>query len=277
MDQDKKRLLLSFVPGFLFLGLLWAIKGIELQQNIRLFSYGVYPRTVNGLVGIIASPLVHSDVSHLFSNTFPLLLLLTGIIYFYGKIAKDVFLWVYLATGALVWVLGRESYHIGASGLVYGFASFLFFSGIFRGDRKSMAVSLLITIFYGGMIWGVLPLQNHVSWETHLIGGIMGMAAAIFYRNRFAPIDIDDEEEENFNAFNFSYSSVKNEGGTRQQISANYTISQQTAQWNTPVQGSNYVLVKPQPKPEKEENTEEKPQRKYVFRLKSKTPPSSET
>lgn len=165
--------------------LLWLVKGIEWAAQIELGTIGgIYPRTVKGSIGIITSPLLHSDIYHLLSNSFPLIFLGTGLFFFYRTIAKEVFAWIYLSTGVWVWIGARESYHIGASGVVYGMASFIFFSGIFRKNIRLMALSLVVMFLYGGLLYGVFPgiTDANISWESHLFGAISGLLTAFFFR-----------------------------------------------------------------------------------------------
>lgn len=186
-----------FYPG-LFVLLLWAIKLFEEAFNINLAWYGLYPRSIHGLLGIFTAPLLHADFPHLFSNTIPLLILGSIIVFFYRSIAFPVFFWVYFMTGIWVWVAGRPSYHIGASGIIYGFVSFLFFSGIFRKDTRLLALSLFVTFLYGGTVWGMLPLSNGISWESHLLGAIAGIITAYNFRKegpQARKYDLGDDEE----------------------------------------------------------------------------------
>jgi membrane associated rhomboid family serine protease len=157
---------------------------------------GVLPRNVTGLIGIISSPLIHADFSHLISNTFPLIILGWIIFYFYRRVSYILFVFIYLVTGLLVWIFARQVYHIGASGVVYGFVSFLFFSGIFRRDNKSIALALVITFLYGGIVWGMIPGLKGISWESHLFGAITGLIAAYIFRNVDPPKKKYDWEDE---------------------------------------------------------------------------------
>lgn len=166
--------------GFVFL--LWLVRAWEDVMSIDLGGWGILPRTANGLVGIITAPLIHGSAVHLLSNTFPLVMLLIAVFYFYDKIATEVFVWIYIITGFWVWVIAREAYHIGASGLVYGLAAFLFFSGVFRKDARSMAVSLVIAFIHGGMVQGLVPTQESVSWESHLLGSAAGVFCSFYFR-----------------------------------------------------------------------------------------------
>lgn len=159
--------------------IMWAIYFIEITFHISLTIYGILPRTLYGLIGILAAPLLHGSVSHLVSNTMPLLILGTMLYMFYDRIANRVFLQCYFLTGCLVWLFARPSFHIGASGLIYGIAFFLIFFGLFRKDFKSLLISLVIMIFYGYLFYGILPTHYHVSFESHLMGGIVGFFNAI--------------------------------------------------------------------------------------------------
>lgn len=174
---------------------LWVIHLITYLMNIYPYKLGILPRNLNGLAGIFTSPLIHGSFSHLISNTAPLVFMGIGIFYFYPKVAYKVFTIIYLGTGVLVWLFAREVYHIGASGIIYGFVSFLFFSGIFRKDNRSIALALVVILFYGGLIWGVLPVERGVSWESHLFGAIAGIVSAFLFRKIDPPKKYDWEDE----------------------------------------------------------------------------------
>jgi membrane associated rhomboid family serine protease len=176
--------------------LLWLIQLISYFFDLNLYKLGVLPRKLDGIIGIFTSPLIHGSFSHLISNTFPLIVLGLGIFYFYPKVAYKVFITIYLGTEILVWIFAREVYHIGASGIIYGFISFLFFSGVFRRDNRSIALALVVVFLYGGLIWGVLPIQEGVSWESHLFGGIVGIFSAFVFRKVDPPKRYDWEDEE---------------------------------------------------------------------------------
>ena len=131
---------------------------------------------------LLASTLIHGDIYHLVSNTFPIIILGLGLFYFYHKIALEVFFWIYLASGFWVWIIGREAYHIGASGLVYGLAMFIFWGGILRKNPRSLAISMVVFFLYGYMIYGLFPVDESVSWESHLMGSIAGIFLAVYYK-----------------------------------------------------------------------------------------------
>ncbi|MEZ5055266.1 MAG: rhomboid family intramembrane serine protease [Chitinophagales bacterium] len=182
---------------FLFVVLMWCVHLVHFFWGIDFGFLGIQPRHFDSILGIICSPLIHGNWKHLFSNSFPLLIL--GVLLFlsYEKISIRVWCYNYLFTGIFVWVFARgNSYHIGASGIVYGLAAFLFFSGFFRMDIKAIAVASGVALFYGGMVWGVLPLEKGVSWESHLIGGIVGFVLAFVFRNHYKSIEIMAHEME---------------------------------------------------------------------------------
>ena len=172
---------LLFASGFTFL--LWLVRAIEWGTASNFGMLGILPRHVSGMIGILTGPLIHGTFIHLLSNTFPLLFLLVAVFYFYDKIALEVFAWIYLITGFWVWIAAREAYHIGASGLVYGLATFLFFSGIFRRDARSVAVAVAIAFLYNGMVQGIIPGDDpNVSWESHLLGSVAGIFCSFYFR-----------------------------------------------------------------------------------------------
>jgi len=184
MNQEKKKFYYSLVIPGLFVVLIWLIKITEVVLNVDFSQLGIYPLRFENLHGIITSPLVHKDFNHLMANTVPLLVLGSGIFYFYRPIAFKAFILIYLLSGFWLWFGGRPGYHIGASGVIYGLAFFLFFSGLFRRSIRLMAISLLVAFLYGGLIWGLLPVDAKTSWEGHLYGGIAGVIIAFFYKNR---------------------------------------------------------------------------------------------
>jgi len=166
----------------LFIILIWAIQLIQFFGGFDLARCGLLPLTSKGLIGIVTAPLIHSNFNHIISNTIPLLILGSGIFYFYKDVSHKMFFMVFLIPGILVWLLGRNSYHIGSSGIVYGFVTFVFFSGLIRRDNRSIALALIVTFLYGSLIWGVLPLSRDISWEYHLFGALTGIYAAIIFR-----------------------------------------------------------------------------------------------
>jgi membrane associated rhomboid family serine protease len=182
MDKEFKRILRSFIVPFILVSVLWLVKFAEWQLDRQFIQLGVLPRTFSGLIGIITSPLIHGNLQHLISNSLPLLVLGGVLNYFYRDLSLRVFLGVYFLSGIWLWLGGRDSYHIGASGVVYGLTAFLFFSGMFRRDTRLMALSMLVVFLYGGMVWGIFPLFHAISWEAHLFGAFAGLLFAFVYR-----------------------------------------------------------------------------------------------
>ncbi len=202
MELEKKKLIHSLFYPLLFVLLIGAVKLAEVLMHTSFAEYGIYPLHWSGLPGIIVSPLLHEDWSHLLANSGPLLILGSVIFYFYRAISFRVIGLIYFMTGLWVWLMAREAYHIGASGVVYGMASFVFTSGILRKDSRLMAVSLLVVFLYGGLLWGLFPQlfpEKNISWESHLMGIIAGIVTAVYYRREGPPkrrYEWEDEEEE---------------------------------------------------------------------------------
>jgi len=196
----RKKLFLSLIIPFTVVLLMWLVKISEVLFEADFSSLGIYPLSLRGLPGILLSPFIHSNFDHLINNTLPLFLLSVGLFYFYSEIALKIYGWTWLLTGLLVWLGGREAWHIGASGLVYGLASFLFFSGIIRRYFRLVALSLLIVFLYGEMVWGIFPgIYKNVSWESHMLGFFSGIVLAIWYRKEGPQMPVYDwmlEEEE---------------------------------------------------------------------------------
>ena len=161
---------------------MWLVFAIEYFLDIDLGGFGILPRSREGLIGILMGPLLHGSFQHLMSNTIPVLVLGGFLFFFFQNIASRVFLHAYLFTNMLVWVFARSYYHIGASGLVYALASFLVFHGFFQRNFKSVIVSLITIFFYGGLASNLLSFNARVSWESHLLGAIVGFATAFLYR-----------------------------------------------------------------------------------------------
>lgn len=170
-------------PPLYFIGLMWTVHIIKIIGDFNWNIFGIYPRETEGLIGIFTAPLLHSNFQHLFSNSVPLFFMMTLICLFYSRIAKISFVIIYILTGFAVWMFGRQVFHIGASGVVYGLISFVFWSGVFRKNFKSVVLSLIIIILYSGYIEGVLPGKEGISWESHLLGAIVGVLVAFLVRN----------------------------------------------------------------------------------------------
>ncbi len=207
MADEKKKLLPSLIIPLSFILLLWLIQIAQKILNVSFISLGLYPRRMSGLIGIVTAPLIHAGYAHLFSNTLPLLFLGTGMMYFYPSSALRIFGLVYFVPGVFVWLFARSAYHIGASGIVYGLVTFLFFSGIIRRDTRSIALALIVTFLYGSIIWGVLPINNGISWEYHLFGSLTGIVCAFIYRKSdpYKKYEWEDEDDEEHGKLEISH------------------------------------------------------------------------
>lgn len=200
-QKDSLRLKQSFAIVALFTLTLWLIKIVESLTGAEFYTLGIFPGQLSGLMGIFLAPLIHSSYSHLFANTLPLLILGTALLYGYPKSAKVVIPAIYIGTGLSVWLFARESYHIGVSGLTFGFMFFVFTIGITRWDRRATSLSMLVFFLYGGMIWGIFPSEPNISFESHFFGAVIGIVLAIAFRNYdpYSPekkYSWEDEEED---------------------------------------------------------------------------------
>ncbi|MGH8714532.1 MAG: rhomboid family intramembrane serine protease, partial [Casimicrobiaceae bacterium] len=165
-----------------FVALLWLIELLNAAFDLGLARFGVRPRELAGLPGIVLAPLLHGGPSHLVANSVPLLVVGTAMLHLYPDSARRALPWIYLGPGVAVWLFARGGIHVGASGLIYGLASYVFVSGIIRRDKRAIAASLLVSFIYGSLAWGVLPIRPGVSWETHLAATLIGIVLAIALR-----------------------------------------------------------------------------------------------
>ncbi|VFB14273.1 putative transmembrane protein [Bacteroides heparinolyticus] len=199
-NEIRKMALAAVIPMFL-LFILYTLKVLETGMDWDFTRLGVYPMEKRGVFGIFAHPLVHSGFKHLLANTMPLFFLTWCLFYFYRHIAPYIFFSIWIGCGMLTFLIGKPGWHIGASGIIYGLAFFLFFSGILRRHVPLIAIALLVTFLYGGLVWNMFPqfVQTNISWEGHISGAIAGTLSAIgFIRHgpqRPEPL-VDEEEEE---------------------------------------------------------------------------------
>ncbi len=172
-------------PGLLLV-IMWLLFWADHLFNLDLYKFGVLPRTVEGLRGIIFMPLIHSEkeIAHIVNNSIPTAFLLGALIFFYREVALKVFVISWLMTGILVWIYAQNkgAYHIGMSGIIYALAGFLFTSGVIRKFLPLQAISMFVAFMYGGMIWGIFPMEEKISWEGHLMGLITGIILAFYYK-----------------------------------------------------------------------------------------------
>ena len=199
----QRIVLAAIIPLFL-LFILYILKFLETGMDWDFTKLGVYPMEKRGVFGIFAHPLVHSSFKHLFANTIPFFFLSWCLFYFYRDIAPYIFFTIWIGCGVFTFLIGKPGWHIGASGIIYGLAFFLFFSGLLRKHVPLIAISLLITFLYGGLVWNMFPqfAKETTSWEGHLSGAITGTLCSIAFMKygpqRPEPFadeeDIDEED-----------------------------------------------------------------------------------
>ncbi len=205
----------AIVPLFLVI-IMWAVFLTGIELDVSLAKYGLYPRTVQGLRGILTIPFIHGSWSHLINNSLPMVVLGWALYKFYPTLATKTLFWIYLMSGIWMWISARPSYHIGASGVVYGLAAFLFLSGWLRREKRVAALSLLVAFLYGGLWWGVLPVDPGISWEGHLWGALAGFGLAVLFRKKGPQRNVyhwpeeDEMEEDNMEKDKRIESEIKN-------------------------------------------------------------------
>ncbi|MEJ6583424.1 MAG: rhomboid family intramembrane serine protease [Crocinitomicaceae bacterium] len=177
----------AIVYPLLLLIVMWLVYWADhLFPLIDFYKFGVKPNDVSSLKGILFMPLIHSknEVEHILNNSVPAAILLGAIIYYYREIVLRVFVFSWIGTGIGVWLFAEltNSYHIGMSGVIYAMAGFLFTSGVIRKYLPLQAIALFVAFVYGSLIWGIFPMQPHVSWEGHLSGLVSGSVLAFMYR-----------------------------------------------------------------------------------------------
>ena len=182
-----------FVSGSLVVAI-WLVKLFEIEFIFDFSTLGILPRELIGLRGIIFSPLIHGNLEHLAANSLPLFVLGFSLFFFYRKSAYAIFTLTYVFSGVFVWIGGREALHIGASGVIYGLAAFLFLSGVISYNIRLLTISLIVTFLYGSMFWGIFPLKPEISWESHLWGGLSGFVLAWLYRKSAPIVEVENED-----------------------------------------------------------------------------------
>jgi len=231
MEKDGAKLKKSVYTASFFVLLIWAVKFIEFSLGLDFSQFGIYPRTLEGSVGIFAAPFIHGDILHLLSNTFPVFILGAGLFYFYDKIAVPVLLLIYIITGFWVWIAARDAYHVGASGIVYGLLTFLLFSGFFRKDRATLAFSLIVLFLYGTTLFtGVIPSEPRVSWESHLMGALAGIFCSIYFirwGSKKAPTIEESDPEYEKNMFSYQYK-ITEKPNSKKPINYTYTFNSES-------------------------------------------------
>ncbi len=198
--RSRRNFVLAFKLTFGFLLLIWAVFIFDQLLGLGLVRFGLIPGHPEGLVGVLTAPVLHLNLPHIGSNSLPLLVGGTVMLFLYPNSSLRALPVLYLGSGALAWTFARESVHIGASGLVYGILAYVFVAGVLRRDLRSIATSLMIWFLYGSMVWGVVPTAPGTSWELHLTGAFWGVILAWLYRDWDQPPykryswDFEDDE-----------------------------------------------------------------------------------
>lgn len=187
MSSTKNNLRRSLYVSSFFVLVMWLVFLLETVLGANWYAFGIYPRSFEHIGGILTSPFLHGDWGHLLANTPPVFSLLFLLFFFYPRMAPKALATLYILTGAAVWVFAREVFHIGASGVVYALATFLAWSGIVRRNIKAIAIALVVLFYYGGMFVGIVPGQPGISWESHLLGAIVGILIAQLFKNIVEP------------------------------------------------------------------------------------------
>ncbi|WHS27345.1 rhomboid family intramembrane serine protease [Auritidibacter ignavus] len=174
-----RRILRAWAPVLVPLAVMWVLQIINAVTGYALSNAaGIQPRSLEGLVGIVAAPVLHFSFSHLLSNTVPWIILGTLLAVITRKYGQ-VTLQIWLISGVITWLIGgSNSVHTGASGVIYGYAAFLMIYGILVRKFWAMLISVITIIGYAGLVWGLFP-QAGVSWQGHLGGVIAGIVAAL--------------------------------------------------------------------------------------------------
>ncbi|NRT15041.1 membrane associated rhomboid family serine protease [Flavobacterium sp. 28A] len=202
MERDFKYTNAVIALPLFFVLSLWIVYWVEIRFHYNFATNGILPRTFSGLQGVLFSPFIHSDLGHLYNNSVPLLILLAALQFFYPKQSFAVIVYGILLTGIFTWLIGRTSYHIGASGLIYVLVGFVFLKGIITKYFRLVALSLTVVILYGGMVWYIFPkVDEAISWEGHLAGLLSGFIFAIFFKTpEYKKVIKYDWEKKDFDA-----------------------------------------------------------------------------
>ncbi len=182
--HDRERIRHALYGAAVLVAGIWAVWLGGWLLGWRMGDLGVEPRTPGGLAGILFAPLAHASFAHLMSNTLPLAVLATLMLYAYPLASRIALPAIWLLSGAGVWLFARDSAHVGMSGVNHGLMFFLFLTGLLRRDRIGVAIALVVFFLWGGMLLTVLPREEHISFEYHLAGAVVGALAAIVLRRR---------------------------------------------------------------------------------------------
>ncbi|MGC9150772.1 MAG: rhomboid family intramembrane serine protease [Microbacter sp.] len=221
MSPEKRRFIHALIVPSISSLIIVLVSVSAFDMGWNLDRLGVYPRTLNGAWGILFHPFIHENWSHLVNNVSTFFILSTALYYFYHSVANRVILIIWLLSGLFLWIIGRESYHIGASGIIYGLAFFLFWSGLIASSVALTAISFIVVFWYGNMVWNMFPLPTNemISWEGHLSGALAGTIAAFTFRRQLsryqqhdnASFDDDDHDDDELTQLAMKYTLEEDE------------------------------------------------------------------
>jgi len=234
MEQKSFNFEIFLYPSLLILTL-WVVYWGEFYAPIDIVSLGIMPRTLEGLSGVFFSPLIHStnDIYHLINNSIPVFVLSVALLFYYRKVAFQVFFLSWFLSGILTWIIAKNegSFHIGISSVIYSLVCFLFLSGILKRQKHLQAVSLLIVFLYGSLVWGIFPMEEKISWQGHLGGSITGIVLAAYYydgptqpnkNSEKTELKTEDKTQEQLNVLSKQYRNNSSSG-----IHYNYIITKE--------------------------------------------------
>ena len=184
MGKDLRHFIYTIRYPLLLLSVLWIITPLNIVFDLGLTSLGIYPRIPVYLLAVFTGPLIHGSIGHLASNSLPILMLTSILVLFFPKVALKAFISITIGTGLMVWLWARPSYHVGISGVIYGLIAFIFWTGVFRKNVKTIVLSLVVLTLYAGSVESIFPnVEENISWESHLYNGIFGIVVAFVFRN----------------------------------------------------------------------------------------------
>lgn len=204
---EERKFFHSLVFPLFIVFILLVVKLVETLESVSLVRFGLKPLDVDRIWTILTAPFIHGNLDHLLGNCTSFLVLGSSLFYFYSRAAYRIFFTIWILAGVGLWIIGRNSFHIGFSGIIYGLILFLILGSVIRGNKALGAVSFLVVLFYGSFVWGILPLDANLpySWEAHLAGSFAGVIASILFRNvvpsglivepRYSFEDEDDSED----------------------------------------------------------------------------------
>ena len=205
-QKDKAKIFDAVLLSLIWIVVCWMVFLSEDMWGWQMKKLGVHPREISGLPGVLSMAFLHNTWEHLTQNTLAIFVLNSILFYFYRKIAPQIWLISMVSSHALLWLIGREGNHIGASALLYAEFGFLIFSGFIRGDSRLMRAALVVLLYYGSLVWYVFPIEQHVSWEGHASGLLTGAILSWIFRKkgpqrRVYQYELDPELPDDENAY----------------------------------------------------------------------------